>query len=68
MEAKNSKDMSGISNNLVKYVISTIAAPLSHIFRNSVTTGLVPSQFKEAKVIPIYKLKTVMQKSVRNFL
>jgi len=66
MEAKNSKDMSGISNNLVKYVISTIAAPLSHIFSNSVTTGLVPSQFKEAKVIPIYKLKTVNAEERQN--
>ena len=66
MEDKKSKDMFGISNNLVKFVITSIASPLSHIFSKSISEGTVPTQFKEAKVIPIFKLKSANSEERQN--
>jgi len=58
--------MFGISNNLVKFVITSIASPLSHIFSKSISEGTVPTQFKEAKVIPIFKLKSANSEERQN--
>ncbi|XP_072037093.1 uncharacterized protein [Amphiura filiformis] len=44
-----------IQPDIVKYVRSIISSPLSHIINLSLTTGIVPNQFKMAKVIPIFK-------------
>ena len=38
-----------------KNVILTIVKPLSHIFNLSLKYGVVPSQFKIAKVSPVFK-------------
>ncbi len=35
--------------------IYSIAKPLTHIFHQSLQTGILPNQMKIAKVIPIYK-------------
>lgn len=56
MELKNS--ISGhdeICASLVKEVISSIIKPLTHIFAVSMETGIVPSDLKLAKVIPLFK-------------
>ena len=44
-----------IKIDLVKQVANEIAYPLMLIFNSSLSTGVVPDEFKIAKVIPIYK-------------
>ena len=39
----------------LKNVIDSIATPLIHIFNLSFAQGVVPSQLKIAKIIPIFK-------------
>ena len=52
---KKTPDHTGISTNFVKQTIPVLLNPLLHIFTLSFNTGIVPSQFKIAKVIPIFK-------------
>ena len=44
-----------IGNLIVKRVANEIALPLTIIFNESFSTGIVPEDLKTAKVIPIYK-------------
>ena len=44
-----------IKSDVVKAVKHLIARPLAHIFNLSMLTGIVPIQFKIAKVVPIFK-------------
>ena len=52
---KKTPDHTGVSANFVKQTITTLIDPLYHIFNLSLKTGVVPIQFKIAKVIPIFK-------------
>ena len=54
MDNKESFDLFEMSNSLIKKIINTIAEPLSHVFNCSIMSGVIPSQLKDAKVIPIY--------------
>jgi len=40
---------------ILKMISSIVSQPLSNIFNASFTSGLVPSDFKIANVIPVYK-------------
>ena len=40
---------------MIKKLISSIATPLYHIFTKSFECGVIPSQLKIAKVVPIFK-------------
>jgi hypothetical protein len=44
-----------LKSNIIKMVSNEVAYPLSIIFNNSLTSGVVPDDMKVAKVIPIYK-------------
>jgi hypothetical protein len=55
LKPKTSTDMNGISTALIKKCVHSIAGPLRHIINLSLGSGLVPRQFKIAKIIPIYK-------------
>ena len=56
IELKNSAaGHDGITASLVKEVKELILKPLLHIFAVSMETGVVPSDLKIAKVIPIFK-------------
>ena len=55
LEPKKSCDVGGVSMFFVKKCIYSIAQPLKHVFGLSFSTGIVPDQFKIAKVVPIYK-------------
>jgi exonuclease III len=55
LKPKTSLDMNGVSTSLIKKCILSICEPLRHIFNLSFTTGIVPKQFKVAKIIPIFK-------------
>ena len=43
------------TQKIVKYVATVIAMLLSHIINCSLLTGIVPSNFEIANVVPIYK-------------
>ena len=45
----------GITNTVLKHISDAIAFPLSHIINRSFLSGVFPSEFKLAKVIPIFK-------------
>jgi hypothetical protein len=47
--------MAGISTHLLKYVRHSLLVPLAHIFTQSLSSGVVPSKLKIAKIVPIYK-------------
>lgn len=55
MEGKPSQDYTGLSAFALKKIITSISLPLSHILNLSIQSGVVPSQFKLAKVTPIFK-------------
>ena len=52
---KKTPDHTGVSSNFIKQTISSLIDPLHHIFNLSFNSGVVPIQFKIAKVIPIFK-------------
>ena len=52
---KKNPDHTGVSTHFIKQTVSSFINPLFHIFNLSFTTGVVPAQFKMAKVIPIFK-------------
>ena len=55
LQPKKTCDISGISVWLLQKIISSISAPLTHIFATSFSMGIVPQQLKTAKVIPVFK-------------
>jgi len=55
LENKFSTDSNNLSMSLIKKIISSILPPLIHIFNLSLSSGIVPHQFKTAKIIPIFK-------------
>ena len=55
IKSKASTGIDGISNKLVKHIITFIAEPLAHIFNQSFLTGSFPDLYKIAKVIPLFK-------------
>ena len=57
MVTKKSCDMFEVSNFLLKKIIHVISMPLCHIFNLSINHGKVPTKLKNAKVVPIFKLK-----------
>ncbi len=55
LKAKISLGHDQISTKLLKDTIDIIVNPLTHIFNLSITSGVVPTKMKIAKVIPIFK-------------
>ena len=55
MKGSNTVGHDGISSNILKAILPEINNVLVHIFNCSLLTGVVPTQLKIAKVIPIFK-------------
>jgi exonuclease III len=55
LKPKTSTDFNGVSTSLIKKCIYSISEPLRHIFNLSLSMGVVPRQFKIAKVVPVFK-------------
>jgi retron-type reverse transcriptase len=55
LQKKKTPDLNGISVDFITNFSLTLSRPLSHVFSLSLSTGIVPSQLKIAKVIPIFK-------------
>jgi hypothetical protein len=45
----------GINNLIIKKIAKEVCAPLATIFNLSISNGIVPTDLKLAKVVPIYK-------------
>ena len=52
---KKTPDYTGVSTNFIKQTIPSYINPVFHILNLSFNSGVVPLQFKIAKVIPIFK-------------
>ena len=57
LKPKNSTGYDKISMNFIKQINTSISKPLTNIINRSIQEGIVPSDLKIAKVIPIYKSK-----------
>ena len=55
LQDKHSLDLNSISMNMVKKTYKSIEIPLLHIFSRSISLGTVPTKFKLAKVVPVFK-------------
>ncbi len=55
LKSKPTQDFNGISSIFIKRTINTILIPLKHVFELSLESGIIPSQLKIAKVIPLFK-------------
>jgi hypothetical protein len=52
---KRTPDVNGISVDFISKYALTLLQPLQHIFSLSLATGVVPTQLKIAKIIPVFK-------------
>ena len=57
MASKKASGADGISVKILKEASSAISLPLSELINHCIDNGCVPSAWKLAKVIPIYKGK-----------
>jgi hypothetical protein len=55
LNSKKSEDYSGISMYFLKNVAFQLIKPMVHVINLSFKNGIVPSQMKIAKVVPIFK-------------
>ena len=64
---KTSKDHYDISQDLILVNLSTLAAPIAHIWNQSIQKGVFPDAAKIAKVIPVYKGKRLDASELTNY-
>ena len=55
LKPKNSSGKDNISTKLLMEIVNSIVFPLAHLFNLSFKTGYIPSDYKCAKIIPIFK-------------
>jgi len=55
LKPKSSSGKYNISTKLLKEIVDIIVFPIAHLFNLSLKTGYIPSDYKCAKIIPIFK-------------
>ena len=57
MKENKSPGVDGISPklNILKEIVEQISTPLAHVFNISLQEGIVPFEWKEANIIPLFK-------------
>ena len=55
MKENMSPGVDGISPKILKETVEQISAPLAHLFNMSLQEGIVPFEWKEANIIPLFK-------------
>ena len=50
-----SPGVDGISPKILKETVEQISTPLAHVFNMSLQEGIVPLEWKEANIIPLFK-------------
>ena len=63
MKENKSPGVDGISPNILKETVEQISLPLAHVFNMSLQEEIVPFEWKEANIIPLFK-KASRNKSV----
>ena len=52
---KESPGVDGLSPKILKETVEKISKPLAHVFNMSLQEGIVPLEWKEANIIPLFK-------------
>ena len=55
MKDNESPGVDGIPSKLLKEIVEEISTPLAKLFNLSLEEGIVPSEWKEAKIMPLFK-------------
>ena len=55
MKDNKSTGVGGISPKTLKETVEQISTPLAHVFNISLREGIVPLEWKEANIIPLFK-------------
>ena len=55
MKENKSPGVDGISPKILKETVEQISLPLAHVFNMSLQEGIVPLEWKEANIIPLFK-------------
>ena len=55
MKENKSPGVDGISPKILKETVEQISTPLAHVFNMSMQEGIVPLEWKEANIIPLFK-------------
>ena len=55
MKENKSPGVDGISPKILKETVAQISTPLAHVFNMSLQEGIVPLEWKEANIIPLFK-------------
>ena len=53
---KDNKSVDGIPPKLLKEIVEQISTPLAKVFNLSLEEGIVPSEWKEANITPLFKM------------
>ena len=53
---KDNKSVDGIPPKLLKEIVEQISTPLAKCFNLSLKEGIVPSEWKEANITPLFKM------------
>ena len=55
MKENKSPGVDGISPKILKETVEQISTPLAHVFNMSLKEGIVPFEWKEANITPLFK-------------
>ena len=66
MKENKSPGVDGISPKILKETVEQISMPLAHAFNMSLQEEIVPLEWKEANIVPLFK-KGSRNKSVNNY-
>ena len=55
MKENKSPGVDGISPKILKEIVEQISTPLAYVFNMSLQEGIVPVEWKEANIIPLFK-------------
>ena len=55
MKENKSPGVDGISPKILKETVEQISTPLAHVFNMSLQEGIIPLEWKEANIVPLFK-------------
>ena len=55
MKENKSPGVDGMSPKILKETVEQISTPLAHVFNISLQKGIVPLEWKEANIIPLFR-------------
>ena len=55
MKENKSPGVDGIAHKILKETVDQICTPIAHVFNLSLQEGIVPLEWKEANIIPLFK-------------